>query len=159
MDPRAEIVPLALDLANDKRAPPPATVRTDAESGMALLDGSSATVAGCPGDVGVTATMTRLSFSDSADTLAAYEACRYRVSQPSGIFSSSNAVASPTMSPVMRLIPFAATMAAKRCIGADGPPGMNFPESAGSPSPRRYRLPLTIPSGPTAPSCRASVLN
>jgi hypothetical protein len=51
-------------------------VRTFATSGIALVEGSRVTVAGWPADVGVTATTTTFSFSDSADTRAAYDACR-----------------------------------------------------------------------------------
>ena len=70
IEPLAVIVP-SPRFRNPSRAPPPATVRTLAISGMALVDGSSATVAGFPGEVGVTATATRFSFSESAETLAA----------------------------------------------------------------------------------------
>jgi len=46
-------------------------VRTFATNGIVLVDGSSATVAGCPGEVGETETAIRFSFSESADTRAA----------------------------------------------------------------------------------------
>jgi hypothetical protein len=75
MDPLAAMVPSPC-FRNASRAPAPATVRTLATSGIALVEGSRVTVAGWPADVGVTATTTTFSFSDSADTRAAYDACR-----------------------------------------------------------------------------------
>src|ERR1700694_1331542 len=98
MEPLAWIVPFPSFL-NPNRAPPPETVRTFATSGIALVEGSSTPVAGCPGADGETETAIRFSFRESADTRAAYDAWRYRVRHPSGIFWSSNADASPMTAP------------------------------------------------------------
>src|SRR5689334_1769465 len=89
MRPETVMVP-SVDLLTEILAPDPATVRTLLISGIAVVAGSR--VAPSPG---LTFTQTRFSFSDNPDTRAAYPACRYRVSHPSGIFWSSNALASP----------------------------------------------------------------
>ena len=74
------------------RPPLPRTTRTLFVRGIVDVAGSSSTRAEPPS--GRTATQTRFSLSESADTRAAYAAPRYFVFQPSGIFWSSNAEAS-----------------------------------------------------------------
>src|SRR5665213_4580612 len=156
MDPVTVIVPSDFLLVRIL-TPLPATVRALFTTLRDVVIGSSATSAWLPAP-GDTATQTTFSLSESPLTRAAYAAPRYLVSQPLGTSESSNAVASPTMSPVTFLMPAATTCCANAAIGAFGPPSINRPDSEGSPSPRRMIFPRSVPSLDTEPSRSASVL-
>ena len=115
MRPDTRIVPSPCR-RTERLAPPPETVFTLLTSGIAVVAGSNFTPSG------VTVTQTRFSFSDNPETRAAYPACRYRESHPCGIFSSSNADASPMTSPVTCFTPRDTIWSARKFIGAPGPP-------------------------------------
>src|ERR1700681_2410009 len=111
--PRASTTPSGRARIATRAPALPGTMRTLLAIWIALDDGSSATVGVRPATPGVTATQTRLSLSDRADTRAAYPEDRYRESQPVGMRWDSNALGSPTTSPATWRTPAADTCCAR----------------------------------------------